>query len=107
MDISAPWTPLLDGNVFATSHLYQSVQDASPNSISDKPWAKKTLQTELAKTPAAQEALWESILMLWRLNLTLRETSKNTDWRTGWCNLVSAWLVCIYPLVIAAETNDV
>lgn len=107
MDVSTPWTPLLDGNVCAVSHLYQLAQDDSPNSISDTPWAKKTLKAELAKTPVAQEALWESIVALWRLNLTMQKTSENTGWRTDWCNLVSAWLVCIHRLMIAAETNDV
>jgi hypothetical protein len=106
MDLSTPWTPSLDGNVCAASHLYQLVQNDFPNSINNTPWAERTLKEELAKTPAAQQALWESILALWRLNLTLKKTSENADWCTDWCNLVSAWLVCIHRLVIAAEIDD-
>jgi hypothetical protein len=91
MNLSTPWTPLLNGKPCPTSVLYQQVHDASPNSISHTAWAEKTLATELKKTPEARDALWESILMLWRLRLTMNKASENTNWH----NLVSAWLVCI------------
>ena len=103
MDLSVPWTPSLKGKHCPTSILYRSVYDAYPNSISHKPWAKKTLESELEKRPEAREALWESILMLWRLSLTMRKAPSTTNW----LNLVSAWLVCIHWLVITAKTDEV
>ena len=91
MDISKPWTPQLNGNDCAPCALYLDVvgEEMRPSTRSDGPWALKTLEPELSKTPFAREALWEGILALWRLKVEEEAGSNDETWRS----LTSAWLV--------------
>jgi hypothetical protein len=104
MAYSSPWTPELNKTKCAPCASYdESVREAVPNSIQHPAWAKRKLSAELGKTPEARDALWESILMLWRLNMITERSHKDLNWQ----KLVSAWLVCVHRLLIATETDDV
>lgn len=103
MDYSSPWTPELDRIKCKPCALYGSVGNAIPNSIQHPAWAKSKLNAELDKMPEARYALWESILMLWRLSKIAEDSREDLNWQ----KLVSAWLVCDRRLSIATEIYDI
>jgi hypothetical protein len=77
------------------------MKSARPNSISNPAWAEKNLGPELDKTPEAREALFDSILALWRLSVVGSKCSEDVNWQ----KLVSAWLVCVHHPTIVAEID--
>ena len=80
MDLSTPWVPSLKGEECALCDSYQALAEARPNSITHTPWAEKTLRAELIKTPEARSALWESVLALWRLDVTGAVSNGDVNW---------------------------
>jgi hypothetical protein len=103
MTYSSPWTPELNRTKCEPCALYGPVSKAIPNSIQHPAWAKRKLDAELDKTPEARVALWESILMLWRLSRIAEDSREDLNWQ----KLVSAWLVCVHRLSIATEICDI
>ena len=89
--LKTPWTPVLDGWRCVRYAPYDdSVEEGAIPNVCDNPgWDLDSLESEFAKTPQGKDALWEGILALWRLNLTVGEGTNNENWQ----NLVSAWLV--------------
>jgi hypothetical protein len=90
-DFSVLWTPSYRDRTCAKYGPYEDeVEEGTQPKFRVEPtWARKALADELAKTPAAAEALWESILALWRLKELEDPGSNRLEWRL----LVAAWLV--------------
>jgi len=93
MDLSVPWVPTTNGNVLRPLARYDEVVDSAcaPVPRQDRPWVKTTYSDIFSKHPQAGEALWESVLALWRLKVVVPEEADVDD--DLWAEHVLAWLV--------------
>ena len=91
MIFDTPWVPKL-GDVNCVGYgPYEElvVESVVPRYSKEPAWSSMGLNSELAKTPMAGPALWESVLALWRLKEVEEEGGDQGEWQS----LVSAWLV--------------
>jgi hypothetical protein len=95
MDFSKPWTVSLRGNHLVPCDLVKHLieKNAQPPfwEPAQEAWSRDFLASELAKRPIATEALWESVLALWRLKVV---EDVGTD-DAIWVDHVEAWMVCV------------
>ena len=94
MDLSASWVPTSNGNVLSPfTRLTEVVEGAcTPHPRSDKPWLKSSFSDIFAKFPHAQEAVWGTVLSLWRLKTVAPDIGESAD-DALWEEHVVAWLV--------------
>jgi hypothetical protein len=96
IDLSSSWSPSEHGNPLpAFRQLTVLVeQDLKPDSTHHGPWAMGTLVEELSQVPAGRDALWASILGLWRLKYLEHIVEEEPeDVKQCWRSHVSAWVV--------------
>ena len=89
VDLSTPWVPTLDGNQLAPFAKYEElVQDEEMPSAKKSPeWSIKAHKQILEKVPEVKEALWETVLGVYRLQMLEEEADEL------WINYLQAWLV--------------
>ena len=94
MNLSSPWTPTLNGIILPSLGRYQVVvdEDAKPYSRTAPGWDEKSIKTLIANIPQAGDALWETVLALWRLKL-VEPSEDEMEEDELWRNWVMAWLV--------------
>ena len=94
MDLSATWVPTAQGNVLSPLARFTEVVESActPLPRVDKPWMKTSFSDIFSKFPQAREALWESVLSLWRLKIVAPDKEESVD-DALWEEYVSAWLV--------------
>jgi hypothetical protein len=94
MSFDTHWIPALDGNDLAPCTLFDDVvaEDAKPNSREDRhrDWSLKELGRVLDRHPASRDAVWETVLAIWRLRE--EETAGVLD--EVWKMHLTAWMVC-------------
>jgi hypothetical protein len=96
MDVSPPWFPSERVNVLpAFAQLNDVIGDALiPDNIDCEPWAMRSLEGQLSQAPDGRDALWASILALWRLGSLEKIMSEmDEDAKQLWRLHVLAWLV--------------
>jgi hypothetical protein len=94
MDLSPAWRPSRRGLAPFPALREAEGDGLVPNEIHHMPWAKRTLEEELSQSPNDRDAVWQSVLFLWRLEYLA------SDWETSgegfrrlWQQYVSEWLV--------------
>ena len=94
LNLSIPWVPSSNGEVLRPFDRLTEVVESkcTPIPSADKPWLRKTHEEVLSKFPNAAEALWETVLALWRLKITAPDEDSDPD-DVLWESHVSAWLV--------------
>jgi hypothetical protein len=93
MNVPTPWVPSWNGDPLSTFKELQDVLEDKlvPIPTRDGAWAKQTLKPALLKIPAnGREAVWESVLALWRLDYA---TPRDDGSKSLWQQFTSAWLV--------------
>ena len=93
MDYSTPWTPSLNGNTLNACALLRDLaeNDERPSfrRAEEKPWTAGAIGPELERAREARDGILESVLMIWRLNMTQEHGDEDQDWQ----NHLTAWLV--------------
>ena len=94
MDLGDPsdsWVPIWDGVVLPKFEPYEEMvaDEVAPFGGKDPAWTKTTTFNELKNVPLGRDAIWQTVLALYRLKeLESRETKGRI-----WQKLVLAWLV--------------
>lgn len=96
LNLSIPWVPSSNGEVLHPFDRLTEVIESkcTPIPSADKPWLRKAHEEVLSKFPNAAEALWETVLALWRLKITAPDEDSDPD-DVLWESHVSAWLVSV------------
>jgi len=92
ISLSEPWTPSLQGNALPPYLELEALSRARPNISHHETWARTTVMAYTEQVPAAEGAIQESVLILWRLHRLFSAEQEPT-----WQQYTSAWLVS--PLV--------
>jgi hypothetical protein len=94
LDLSPAWIPC-DKDLSSFALLQEVLEDKlMPNPVDDKPWARETLDGELSQASEGQEALWQSVLWLWRIDYLVPELKgADAGLRMLWQRYTSRWLV--------------
>ena len=91
---SVPWTPWLDGHVLAPLESIANLVDYNslPDFRYNHSWSLKVVHPLLNKAPeVAREALWESVVAIWRLS----EVDDTAHGDSNWADYLEAWLVSV------------
>jgi len=90
IDLATPWVAALNGNNLAPYARLEALAAAkdAPNGSTHPSWSWATNSPVLKSVPAGKEALWESVVALYRLQ-KLEEDDSDL-----WRDYVCAWLVC-------------
>jgi hypothetical protein len=93
VDLSTPWVAALNGNNLAPfpALVQLAEDDERPSALRDPGWSKKSVTALTAKISDKKEALWDSILSLYRLKM-LEESEAGKMWE----DYVCAWFVSRY-----------
>jgi hypothetical protein len=91
MAFNTPWRTTFGGVALPSYPVYDYLvrEDASPTPEKYPTWARTNLTGELGRVIEAREALWETVLALWRLSRDEEEGPKGDIWP----KYVSAWMV--------------
>lgn len=91
MIFSTDWIPafLSDGHPVFEAYGWTVERDLQPDPISDAVWTRDQVFRQTEYLPLAADALWESVLALWRLR-KVRPVRIDLDL---WRQYVVAWLV--------------
>ena len=88
-----PWKPSLNGNTLNACALLKDLaeNDERPSirRAEEKPWTVGAVGPEVERAGAAWETILESVLMIWRLQMTQELGAEDRDWQ----NHLVAWLV--------------
>jgi hypothetical protein len=94
MDLVTPWRPSGRGMEVFPELVEVEKEGLVPNQMHHKPWARRTLERDLSQSPNGRDAIWESILFLWRLEyLTSEWKNAKGGFRKHWQQYASEWLV--------------
>jgi hypothetical protein len=94
MDLSTAWRP--SGRALEAFPALQAVEKEClvPNQMHHGSWAKRTLEQDLAQSPTGRDAIWQSVLFLWRLEFLVSDwEGADGGFRRLWQQYVSEWLV--------------
>ena len=93
MDYSTPWKPSLRGNRLnpcaLTRELEENDERPSFRRLEELVWAPGLFGLQIDNTGMAKEAIQESVLAIWRLQVVQEEGADDRDWQ----NHLVAWLV--------------
>ena len=93
MDYSTPWTPSLNGNTLNACALLKDLTENDERPLfrrtEEKTWTAGAVAPELERAGEARDAILESVLVIWRLNMTQEHGDEDQDWQ----NHLTAWLV--------------
>jgi hypothetical protein len=98
MDLSSSWDPTAGTNGLAPFPAFAQIQtyDESPSSavLSDASWTKKKLMPYLTGSGADSEAIWKSVLAIWRLKALEKDLEDGgKPFCALWQVYLTAWLV--------------
>jgi hypothetical protein len=96
MDLSANWVPQLNGNNLAPFEALQEIEanDLVPDFEKEPSWAKGTVLKSLANVPKGRDAIWGSVLAVWRLRrLEGRLEDASEGFAMLWEEYLTAWVV--------------
>jgi hypothetical protein len=94
MNLSTAWRP--SGRASEAFPALQAVGKVGlvPIQMHHGSWAGRTLEQDLAQSPAGRDAIWQSILFLWRLEYLVSDWERAySGFRRLWQHYVSEWLV--------------
>lgn len=96
MDSSTPWVPSWNGDRLTPFDALREVQEDGlvPTPAKHRAWSEMTLERELSRIPEGREAIWNSVLELWRLKYVGYHAKDESA--SLWQQLTSAWLVRDY-----------
>jgi hypothetical protein len=86
-----PWIPVYEKKAIPLFKPYSDLvdEDEKPSFRNEPSWSRRGLEEELGEVPEASDALWESVLALWRLKVVQEDGSDSVIYQKH----VSAWLV--------------
>ena len=89
---TVPWIPTLDGKRVADHQAFLELDDFLPDEKNDGDWAVRNIQSiVLTYPPAIEEALYETILAIWKLTVVAPVFGDKKD--RVWEDLAVAWMV--------------
>ncbi|KAF9781081.1 hypothetical protein BJ322DRAFT_1111792 [Thelephora terrestris] len=103
MDLSSSWDPTKGTNGLAPFPAFAQIQtyDESPSSqvLSDAGWTKRELMPYLTGSGDGSEAIWESVLAIWRLRALEKDLEDGgKPFCALWQVYLTAWLQRHYDL---------
>lgn len=85
-----PWVPSFEGKILPPYRNYEVfvATKKRPDQKSDKQWTRATILSLTQSEPDAEDAIYESVLALWRLSRLADENLESI-----WQEYARAWLV--------------
>lgn len=92
MDLSSSWSPKDELDHF--QELFEIEENTlAPGPATDPSWMRVTVKKALANVPDGFEAIWQSVLAIWRLKTLEVKLEGDSPIQILWMQHLSAWLV--------------